>query len=687
MAKLAFDTGGTFTDFALLDDRGELHLHKVLSTPHNPAEAVVAGVSELLELHAVSIDKDRLQVLGATTVVTNAVLERKGVETGFVTTDGFQDMLRIRNEGRYDLYDLNIKYPDPLVSRANSFGAEERIAADGEVMTKFSDESVREIAGRLREKGIRSVAVCLLHAYKYPQHEKRVAALLREENPDIFVSISSEVCPEMREFDRASTTVVNAYTRPQMAGHVAHLEREFGRQGIDRQVLWMTSSGGLVPSRRAAELPVRLIESGPAAGAVAAAEFGRVAGETSVLSFDMGGTTAKLCLIPNGEPNVGTDLEVAHYQRFRKGSGFPLKIQSIQMIEIGAGGGSIAAKNPLGLLDVGPHSAGAVPGPAAYQRGGTQPTVTDADILLGYMGTGSFVGGSFKVSREAAHEAMDRLATSLGVSVERCAWGIHDLVNESMSKAAAMHATDLGVDPRSLPMVAFGGAGPVHAYGIARKLGIKRIICPTGAGVSSAIGLLIAPVAVDLSMSHPMPINSWDSDEMNRILDELAAQGGEVVSAAGVAKETITNRFTVDMRHVGQGHEITVTLPDRKLPRDEFLKKLTDNFFKLYRELFGRTVAASVEVITWRLRASGEKDQVTRPHQTQLAEARKGSRQVFFQELGVYAETPVFDHYRLPVNNEIKGPAIVEQRESTAVVGPSGVFHVDASGNLVINIL
>jgi N-methylhydantoinase A len=687
MAKLAFDTGGTFTDFALLDDTGALHLHKVLSTPKNPAEAVVQGVSELLEQFSGAITIKDLQVLGATTVVTNAVLERKGVETGFVTTDGFQDMLRIRNEGRYDLYDLNIKYPDPLVTRANSYGAAERIAADGSVMTELKEETVREIAGRLKKKGIRSVAVCLLHAYKYPQHEQRVAALLRDEDPDIFVSLSSEVCPEMREFDRASTTVVNAYTRPQMAGHVAHLQREFAKKGIDRQVLWMTSSGGLVPSRRAAELPVRLIESGPAAGAVAAAEFGRIAGESSVLSFDMGGTTAKLCLIPNGEPTVGTDLEVAHYQRFRKGSGFPLKIQSIQMIEIGAGGGSIAAKNPLGLLDVGPRSAGALPGPAAYQRGGTEPTVTDADILLGYMGTESFVGGSFKVSKDAAREAMAKLAASLDVSIDRCAWGIHDLVNESMSKAAAMHATDLGVDPRSLPMVAFGGAGPVHAYGIARKLGIKRVICPTGAGVTSAIGLLIAPVAVDLSASHPMAVDAWDVDGMNRLLDDLAAQGAEVVSAAGIAKETITNRYTVDMRHVGQGHEITVALPDRSLPKEAFLKQLLENFYKLYRELFGRTVAASIEVITWRLRASGEKDQVTKPHETEVADARKGSRQVYFQELGTYTETAVYDHYKLPVQQEIKGPAIVEQRESTAVVGPSGVFHVDANGNLVINIL
>jgi N-methylhydantoinase A len=687
MAKLAFDTGGTFTDFALLDDTGELHLHKVLSTPSNPAEAVVRGVSELLEQFGDVVDFGKLQVLGATTVVTNAVLERKGVKTGFISTAGFQDMLRIRNEGRYDLYDLNLKYPDPLVTRANSYGAVERISADGDIVAALKEDIVREIAGRLRHESIKSVAVCLLHAYKYPAHEQRIAALLRKENPDIFVSLSSEVCPEVREFDRASTTVVNAYTRPQMSGHVAHLEREFAAKGIDRQVLWMTSSGGLVPSRRAAELPVRLIESGPAAGAVAAAEFGRIAGERSVLSFDMGGTTAKLCLIPNGEPTVGTDLEVAHYHRFRKGSGFPLKIQSIRMIEIGAGGGSIAAKNPLGLLDVGPRSAGALPGPAAYQRGGTDPTVTDADILLGYMGTESFVGGSFKVSKDAAEVAMAKLAASLDVSVPRCAWGIHDLVNESMSKAAAVHATDLGVDPRSLPMVAFGGAGPVHAYGIARKLGIKRIICPTGAGVTSAIGLLIAPVAVDLSASFPMQVDNWDFGTMDRLLGDLAAQGAEVVTAAGIAASAITNTYTVDMRHVGQGHEITVALPDRDLAPKQFLEQLLDNFYKLYRELFGRTVAGSaVEVITWRLRSGGQKDQVARPHSRQAAEARKGSRPVYFNELGGYTETPVYDHYKLPVGEEIQGPAIVEQRESTAVVGPSGRAHVDANGNLVINI-
>src|SRR5258708_17200002 len=298
MAKLAFDTGGTFTDFALLDDDGELHLHKVLSTPKNPAEAVVQGATELLDRFGSVIDLATLQVLGATTVVTNAVLERKGVETGFISTAGFQDMLRIRNEGRYDLYDLNLRYPDPLVTRANSFGAEERMTADGAVVSELKEDAIREIAARLRSKGIKSVAVCLLHAYKYPKHALRIAALVRDASPDIFVSLSSEVCPEVREFDRASTTVVNAYTRPQMAGHVAHLQREFANKGIDRQVLWMTSSGGLVPSLRAAELPVRLIESGPAAGAVAAAEFGRTAGGARGVSFFIGGATAKQRLDP-----------------------------------------------------------------------------------------------------------------------------------------------------------------------------------------------------------------------------------------------------------------------------------------------------------------------------------------------------------------------------------------------------
>ena len=690
MAKLAFDTGGTFTDFALLDDEGHIHLHKVLSTPDNPARAVVTGVEDLLARVSAEKRRDGLQVLGSTTVVTNAVLERKGVTTAFITTDGFQDMLRIRNEGRYDLYDLKLQYPEPLAPRRFCLGVIERVTADGVIDTPLDEASVRAAAALLKREQITSVAVCLLHAYKYPAHEQRVAEILKQENPGIFVSVSSEVCPEVREYDRASTTVVNAYTRPLMAGHVEHLERQLGARGIDNQILWMTSAGGVVPSQRSAEIPVRLIESGPAAGAVAAAEYARITGEKSILSFDMGGTTAKLCLIPNGEPRIGTDLEVARHQRFRRGSGFPLKIQSIQMIEIGAGGGSIAVKNPLGLLNVGPRSAGAAPGPAAYGLGGTEPTVTDADLLLGYVGAESFLGGGFRIDRGAAELAMQALADKLGVTPQRCAWGIHDLINESMSEAAAMHAADCGVDPRSLPMIAFGGAGPVHAYGVACKLGISRVICPVGAGVTSAVGLLIAPVAVDVSASSLMSVGRWNFDEMRKVLDDLSQQGREVVLAAGVDPAAIGFSYTVDMRHIGQGYEISVPLPPLDVPRDAFLASLSANFFKLYRELYGRIVAGSdIEVITWRLRASGPKGHLARPElvrEKAITTALKGHRPVYFHERQAFVETPVYDHYTLTPDMPFAGPAIVEQRESTVVVGPRATAHVDARSNLIMQI-
>jgi N-methylhydantoinase A len=688
MAKLAFDTGGTFTDFALIDDHGVVHLHKVLSTPANPADAVITGAGELLARVNGDASPENLQVLGATTVVTNAVLERKGVKTAFIATDGFQDMLRIRNEGRYDLYDLKLQYPEPLVPRNLCLGIGERVTAEGDVVTALDEAGVAGVAARLKHEGIRSVAVCLLHAYKHPGHEKRIGALLTDADPDLFVSLSSEVCPEVREFDRASTTVVNAYTRPLMAGYVRHLEKQLGGCGVSGQFLWMTSSGGMVPSARAAEAPVRLIESGPAAGAVAAAEYARLAGETSVLSFDMGGTTAKLCLIPNGEPKIGTDLEVARHQRFAKGSGFPLKIQSIQMIEIGAGGGSIAARNPLGLLDVGPRSAGAEPGPAAYGRGGTEPTVTDADILLGYVGVNSFVGGSFKVSREPAEAAMERLAEMLGITAERCAYGIHDVINESMAKAASMHAADCGVDPRTLPMVAFGGAGPVHAYGVARKLGVRKVICPVGAGVTSAVGLLIAPVAVDVSASAPMAVARWDRAAMTSVLASLAEQGRAIVLGAGISPEAVALAYSVDMRHVGQGHEITVAVPSLDLPEEAFMAELLENFFRRYRDLYGRNVHGSdVEAITWRLRTSGPKGRVSRPKVERKSTgegALKGHRPVYFEELRQRVETPVYDHYALETGVEIKGPAIVEQAESTVVVGPRATAHVDAQSNLVM---
>ena len=693
--KLAFDTGGTFTDFAFSDDDGSILLHKVLSTPDAPARAVLQGVDEiLLKVRGGTVPRASegpLQILGATTVVTNAVLERKGADTAFITTDGFQDMLRIRTEGRYDLYDLRIQYPDPLVPRERCFGVKERISASGQVVTALDEADVQRVASKLVESGVKSVAVCLLHAYKYPEHEQRIAALLAKHAPSVSVSLSSTVCPEVREYDRASTTVANAYTRPLMVQHVEHLERELGQRGVKSQLLWMTSSGGVVPSSAAGRTPVRLIESGPAAGAVAASEYARAAGENSVLSFDMGGTTAKLCLIEDGQPQIANELEVARHERFRKGSGFPLKIQSIHMIEIGAGGGSIAAKSKLGLLAVGPRSAGAAPGPACYGRGGSEPTVTDADLLLGYVDEKSFLGGDFALNRKAAQQAMAKVAQDLNISTERCAFGIHDMVNESMAEAAAMQATDSGVDPRSLPMIAFGGAGPVHAYGVARKLGVRKVICPLGAGVTSAVGLLGAPVAADLASSSPMALSTWDAVKVRAVLDSLAAQGKEVVLASGVDLADISVSYTADMRHVGQGHEISVALPDGDLASPAFIKELHSRFEETYVKLYGRNVSGTgIEVITWRIRASGPKGDVTPAKMLASskagAQALKGRRPVFFAEGGNFVDTPVYDHYALRLGDEYAGPAIVEQRESSVVVGPQSRFQLDAQFNLIMHL-
>ncbi|MDB5830085.1 MAG: hydantoinase/oxoprolinase family protein, partial [Variovorax sp.] len=536
---------------------------------------------------------------------------------------------------------------------------------------------------------VESVAVCLLHAYKYGEHERRIAELLAEVAPGVSVSLSSAVCPEVREYDRASTTVVNAYTRPMMVGHVNHLERELSKRGVHGQLLWMTSSGGVVPSSSAARTPVRLIESGPAAGAVAAADYAKQAGEMSVLSFDMGGTTAKLCLIPNGEPMVANDLEVARHERFRKGSGFPLKIQSIHMIEIGAGGGSIAARNKMGLLAVGPRSAAAAPGPACYDRGGIEPTVTDADLLLGYLNENSFLGGDFSLNRRAAQDAMARLAADLGISPERTAWGIHDMVNESMAEAASMQATDSGVDPRALPLIAFGGAGPVHAYGVARKLGIRKVICPLGAGVTSAIGLLGAPVAADLSTSLPMRVSAWNPSAVEVVKASLADQGREVVLASKVPAANIRYTYTVDMRHVGQGYEISVALPEMDPADPTFVTELMSRFHANYVALYGRAVSGTdAEIITWRIRASGPKSVVSlaglRGEAGAVRDPRKGTRPVFFSELGKFVNTPVYDHYALLPGVPVEGPAIIEQRESTVVMGPNASASLDAEHNLIM---
>jgi N-methylhydantoinase A len=687
--KLGFDTGGTFTDFAFLDDAGRVHVHKVLSTPADPGLAVLKGVDELLARLG-DVRRAAIRLFGATTIVTNAVLERKGARIALLVTRGFRDLLRIRTEARYDLYDLGIRYPEPLVPRDLCFEVDERLAVDGRVIRPLDEGGVRTIARQLRAQRVDAVAVCLLHSPAFPVHEQRIAAILAQEAPGMAVSISSTVAPEVREYPRASTTAVNAYTAPMMRRHLAYLGDELRDRGLDGRVYLMTSSGGLVPSETAAEIPVRIIESGPAAGVVAAAEYGRQAGVPDVLSFDMGGTTAKLTLVPGGRPMLTSELEVAHLERFKRGSGFPLKIHSIQTFEIGAGGGSIAVRDPLGLLRVGPRSAGADPGPACYGIGGAEPTVTDADLLLGYLDADAFLGGDFRLHRDAAAASVATLAAALGVSGERCASGIHDLVNENMAKAAAAHAAECGADLRRFTLVAFGGAGPVHAYGLARKLGIGTVICPVGAGVMSALGLLLAPVAVDLAVSRPMPLGAWQPATMRDVLARLSHEGHTLVTAAGVAALSVTLSFSVDMRHVGQGHEIPVALPDPLLDAATFANRLRAAFATAYEALYGRGLlaGADIEVITWRARAAGPREPFTATlvQDGPLAPRARRSRRAWFEEAGGFVDTPVLSHYALPPGAEVRGPAIVEQRESTVVVGPSASATIDARRNLVMRL-
>ena len=682
--KLAFDTGGTFTDLALLDDAGVVHTHKVLSTPDDPSRAVLQGIDELLDMRQ-SHGRDVAAIFGATTVVTNAVLERRGARTALVTTDGFQDILRIRTESRYDLYDLKLQFSEPLVARTDCFGAIERVTVDGDVLVPLDEAGVRAIAAAIKARGIASVAVCLLHGYRYTEHEERIGALLREQLPGVAVSLSSAVCPEIREYDRASTTAANAYTRPLMSGHVAQLEGELARRGTG-QLLWMTSSGGVVPGVTASELPVRMIESGPAAGVVAAGDYARRSGNGDLLSFDMGGTTAKLCMLLDGRPRIAPELEVAHAARFRRGSGLPLKIQSVQMIEIGSGGGSIAHAGPLGMLAVGPRSAGAAPGPACYGLGGAEPTVTDVDLILGYLHEDSFLGGTFRLDRAAAQTALERLARELQLAPERCAQGVHDLVNDAMARAAIMHAMDGGVDPSRLSMIAFGGAGPVHAYGVARKIGVRRVVCPLGAGVNSALGLLAAPVAVDVASSAPVSLNQLDTGMLERIRARLVADAAPALAAARLSVDDVTYTFSADMRHIGQGYEITIGLPELSTPLDLFTSAVRVAFRSTYLQLYGREVEGTgIEVITWRLRASGAIG-TGGSIRTERCDrnALRGRRPVYFEEARAYVSTPVYDHYALEPGQEIAGPAIVEQKESTAVIGPSGHATLDGQRNLVI---
>ena len=733
--RIGFDIGGTFTDFILVDGaQGRLHLHKCLTTPEDPSIGALAGLSDLLAAAGVELE-DVGHVVHGTTLVANAIIERNGARLGLLTTRGFRDILEMGTEQRYDIHDLFLTFPEPLAARRDRREIAERMSRDGTVLEALDPDAVRREVRELVEDGVEALAVCFLHAYKNPIHERAVRDLVRSEFPRLPVSISSDVHPQINEYERSSTTAANAYVQPLMSAYVRKLDRVLRERGFGGRFHLIQSSGGLTAPETAEALPVRFLESGPAGGAQASALVGRAIGHADLLSFDMGGTTAKASLIQNGEPDIAPMLEAARVHRFKKGSGLPVHAPVIDMMEIGAGGGSIAWMDELGLLKIGPESAGAEPGPACYGQGGVRPTVTDANLLLGYLDPGYFLGGRMALNAAAAESAMAGLAASLGLSVAEAAWGIYDLVSENMAGAARVHIVEKGRDPRRYAMVAMGGAGPLHAARVARKLGVREVVVPPASGAASALGFLVAPVAYELARSWPMRIASPDFAAVEELLGELEAEGRLRLAEAGVgggnskagavtndatggdpgavgsgrepapgicpeagAQGSVTVQRQADMRLRGQMHEISVPLPAEPLSPENLpvvIEAFTAEYQRRYTHLYD---GAEIEVLNWRvvctgpaadlsggLAGSGDDDR-GRDRSEGPNGALKGLRRAWVPGRGDFADVPVYDRYAMGAGTMIEGPAIVEEREATTIVPDACSIAVDEGLNLRLSL-
>jgi N-methylhydantoinase A len=688
MYRVGIDIGGTFTDMLLIGDDGAAVIGKTLTTPGDPSLAVENALRPALENGAIKAG-ERGTLIHGTTLVTNALIERKGALTALLTTAGFRDAVEIGREHRYELYDLNLDLPKPLVPRHLRFDVPERVAADGSVLTALDEAFVRRLVGELRDKGIKAIGVCYLNSFRNPAHERRTAEIIAAVAPQIRVSLSSEVVAEIREFQRTSTTLANVYVQERVADYLDQLQARLDKIGFVGSFFVMLSSGGIATRETSARFPVRLLESGPAAGALAAAQAGLLSGHRDLLSFDMGGTTAKLCVIEDGQPLKTHEFEVDRVYRFRKGSGLPVRIPVIDMIEIGAGGGSIARVDSLGLLKVGPESSGADPGPVCYRQGGTEPTVTDADLALGYLDPNYFLGGKMQLDLQGARKALSRLGGKLNMTAEQVAWGIHQIVNENMANAARAHLGERGKDPRRMPMYAFGGAGPVHGYRVAEILRLPALISPFGAGVGSTFGLLAAPLAFDFVRSAYSRLDEQDWQFANGLLDEMAAEGRKVLESSGLSAREIIYQRTADMRYVGQGHEVSVALPDGVLSAIH-LQPISVAFDETYRGLYGRKGPdVPLEVINWRVVASGPRPEMNFKLPRDSAsgsDMRKGSRRAYFPERADYLDTAVYDRYALKPGMQFAGPAIVEERESTLIIGMQGKALVDDRLNVIVEL-
>jgi len=685
--RVGFDVGGTFTDFVLQSPTGELTTAKRLTTYPDPSAACLAGLDEL----TATVGWDEIaQVVHGTTLGSNIVIERKARGVGLLTTRGFRDVLIIGREKRYQVYDLQIEKPAPLIPRRLIGEVTERVLADGSVRTPLDEDDARRAVRELAARGVTTLAVCFLHSYRNPVHEKRVAELVAEEAPGMVVTLSHEVSPTFREYERTSTTVVNAYVMTALRDYLRGLGSALKERGYRGRLFVMQSSGGIATAEAMERYPVRMIESGPAAGALMAAGYGELTGHRDLIAFDMGGTTAKLALVENGRPGTTTAFEL-HRVNNAPGSGLPMNIQAIDLVEIGAGGGSIARAS-LGVIAVGPESASSTPGPVCYGRGGAEPTVTDANVALGYLNPDYFAGGTMKLDGAGASRAIaDRVARPLGLSVEEAAWGIHQIVTTNMELATRVVSIERGRDPRALTLVAFGGSGPVHGCRLAQALGVPRVIMPAAAGVTAAIGLLAAEVRFDVARTYVRRLDAVDVGFVSEMYDDMVRQAAEVVRESVVDGDIVVAR-SADARYVGQGYELTVPVPAGVLDAAA-LAGVRRSFDEIYAARYGyANPSEPVEIVTWKLSATGQTSPVRLrrarhdSEATNEASARKPDRRAWFPETDGWTDTPVYDRYRLAPGHRLGGPAIVEERESTTVLPPGVMATVDDYASLIVSV-
>ncbi len=688
--RLGCDIGGTFTDFVLLNDQtGEIYINKCLTTPSDPSDAVEQGIKEL-EDKVPDVTSKLDEVIHGTTLVINAIIERKGARTGLITTKGFRDVLELGREIRYAPYDIFAEFPQPLIPRRFRLEVDERVRSDGTVLKRLDPAEARAVVRQLIELGVESIAVCLINSFENPAHELMIKEIIKEEAPELSVSISFEVLPQIREYERTSTTATNAYVKPLTGRYLSKLSGRLKGLGFKGRLFIMLSSGGITSVETAAEFPVRIIESGPTAAVISGQYYGRLFNIPEMFCFDMGGTTAKSCLIQGGVAGVVPTFEVGRVQRFMKGSGLTIQVPVVDLMEIGAGGGSIAKVSKLGTLQVGPESSGADPGPICYGRGGTEPGVTDADLLLGYLDENYFLGGEMKLDKEGARRGIEeKIAGPLGVPFMKAVWGIHDLINETMAAAAKTHIAEKGGNPKVVTVAAFGGAGPVHAYGLAKKLGSPRLIVPPNAGVGSALGFFTAPRAFDLVRSHKVSLNEADFEEIENIFKELEREGAETLQKAGGESQIHFER-SVDVRFVGQGSETNIPIPEDDFRAIE-KQEIRQRFDKEYERLYGRTYPDSpMEFINFKVRASLPQRLLQLPKMDRkagsLKDAEKGKRDAYSGIAGGFIPFTVYDRYRLFPGARFPGPAIIEERESTVIVGEDATISVDEYGFLWIDL-